>query len=293
MSFDRCNCPADRVNRTDAVLASPKPDTKEWLMRSNGFIRKFGAVVVGAGVIVGGGALSAPSASADTVAPAFGVPQGVDMGQVTISTAPGGFIDVRVSGRGDAVNTYGPAGNGCFVSMGSNVYTTFIELDPFGNGVARFGPYVNGDYAISGICGSRDISARKPLISTDDRKNAVGVTIDGNPTSVTGGAPSVIGAIPAWWEGNIFTDYRECGALAQGLVDSSKTVPDLPGVRQVSDLIIGGLSAAVSTSCAGLAGLTEDAQAAAQNYCNAFSTAWGQTAGLSQFPAPKLFAQCS
>ncbi|MFY2791033.1 hypothetical protein [Rhodococcus sp. MALMAid1271] len=262
-------------------------------MRTNGLMRKLGTMVVGAGLILGTGAFFAPNASADSITPAFGVPQGVDMGQVTISTAPGGFIDLRISGRGDAVNTYGPAGNGCFVSMGNNVDTRFIELDAFGNGTTRFGPYGDGSYAISGICGSRDISARKPLISTDDRKDGVTVTIDGSPTRVTGGTASVIGAIPAWWEGNIFTDYRECGALAQGLLDSSKTVPNLPGVRKVSDLIIGGLSAAVSTSCAGLAGLTGDAQASAQNYCNAFSTAWGQTAGLAQFPAPKLLAQCN
>ena len=164
-------------------------------MRSN-LLRRIGAALVGGGLVAGMMVTGASTASADAITP-FNTPKGINMGQITLATAPGGVLDVHITGRTDALTSAGQVSFGCLVYV--NDRSQFIELDVTGSGSTRFEGLTNREYGVYGKCAHRDISAVTERLGAPDStepsglKGYTNVTIDGNPTSQTAGGLSAAG----------------------------------------------------------------------------------------------------
>ncbi|OZE84929.1 hypothetical protein CH304_07130 [Rhodococcus sp. 15-649-1-2] len=160
-------------------------------------LRRLGTALAGGALAVGFMLAGAPTAAADTVTP-FVVPQGVNMGQVTVATGVGGVLDVHITGRTDALTSAGQVSNGCLVYVNSE--SQFVPLDASGSGSTRFTGLSNGEYGVYGKCAHRDISAVTDLLATPDSSVASGfkshasVLIDGTPTTFTAGGLTAPGS---------------------------------------------------------------------------------------------------
>jgi len=130
-------------------------------------------IAVGAALWCVGGGFAVPSAVADVVpphaAPAY-------EGGVRISTTTGGFVEVRITGRGMGWSTNQHRPQFCRVQVGQE--GQMIRIDALGNGFGRIGPLEHGTYAIAGRCVDQEHMTGSDLLTT-----GIDVVIDGEPVT--------------------------------------------------------------------------------------------------------------
>ena len=147
--------------------------------------QRIAAVAVAAAVLTGFAVAASATAGADSVSQfQTGASGPYGYGAVNISTEPGGYISVSVSGRTNAINSGMPGDGVCFVQVDDR--QADLKLDQTGSGAVRFGPLSNGTYTVQGTCADRGFG-RINMVNP----SSVSVSIDGNgPTSYGSRGPT-------------------------------------------------------------------------------------------------------
>ncbi len=220
-------------------------------------LRRVAAALVGLGVTVGIGTLSAPVAVADSVSrpiAAGSTPTGI--GSVDIQTEPDGYINVSITGRTNGIRQDGA--RFCRVHVDNKQHTN-VRLDDGGNGTARFGPFPHGEYQVGGTC-TDWAQGEIRLLSSGGR-----VVIDGNGPAGELGVwmppPPVKGPGP-----KALTLSEQCDAWAfdLGLASTAATAIAGPGILPVVLSATAGLRA----GCLAVAAQVGEGAAAAQQFCD-------------------------